>query len=66
MDEDRLDDFFTNNENVQLRLHDMVQYYFTNVNYKHTWGEIVQTLRKIGENQWADKIVREKRLEGIV
>ena len=44
----------------------MVHYYFNNVHVKHTWEEFVQALRKIEEYECADKIVREKRLEGIV
>ena len=44
----------------------MVHYYFSNVHVKHTWEEFVQALRKIGEYECADRIVREKKLEGIV
>ena len=65
IDEDRLDEFFTNNEHDQLRLRHMLEYYFMNVHFKHTWEEVIQALREIGEYECADKIVREKRLEGI-
>ena len=37
-----------------------------NVHFKHTWEEVVQALRQIGEYEYADKIVKEKKLEGIV
>ena len=44
----------------------MVHYYFSNVHVKHMWKEFVQALRKIEEYECADRIVREKKLEGIL
>jgi len=64
MDEDRIDDIFTYNENDQLRLHGVLEYYFTNVHYKHTWEEIAQALTRISENGLADKIKKEK-IQGL-
>ena len=58
-------DDFSNEAHDQVRLHDMVHYYFSNVHVKHTWEEFVQALRKIEEYECADKIVREKKLQGI-
>ena len=65
IDEDRLDGF-SNQAHDQVRLHNMIRYYFSNVHNKCTWEEFVQALRKIGEYECADKIVREMRLEGIL
>ena len=65
IDEDRLDGF-SNEAHDQVSLHDMIHYYLSNVHSKHTWEEFIQALRKIGEYECADKIVREKRLEGIL
>ena len=51
---------FTINENNQLRMHDLVDHYFESIHFEHSWAEIVQVLKNIGENKAADKIMREK------
>lgn len=65
IDEDNLDDIFTNNENNQLRLHELVQYYLMKVKFQHTWEEVVRALNTIGEYDCAQKIARDHILEGI-
>ena len=64
IDENKLDGF-SNEAHDSIRLQFVVRYYFSNVRVKHTWEEFVQALRKIEEYECADKIVREKRLQGI-
>ena len=67
VDEDTIDEIFTINENNQLRMHDLVNHYFDNVHYEHSWAEIVQVLKNIGENKTADKITKDKFLgESVV
>ena len=67
MDEDTIDEIFTINENNQFRMHNLVNHYFDNVHYEHSWAEIVQVLKNIGENKTADKITKDKFLgESVV
>ena len=48
----------------QVRLCEMVQYYFTSTWFTHTWEEIVRALREIGETKAADRIGSTQKLEG--
>ena len=48
----------------QVRLHEVVHYYFSSTWYTHSWEEIVRTLWEIGETETADRIVRTKNVEG--
>ena len=47
LDEDRLDEIFTNNENDEACLHDMLELYMERSN--HSWEEIESAMRKVRE-----------------
>ena len=49
----------------QVRLHEMVHYYFSSTQFTHTWEEIVRALREIGETEAADRIVRTGKARGV-
>ena len=56
MDEDHLDQVFTNNESDEACLRDVLERYMDNGDYQHSWEEIVSVLIKIDEKNLADKI----------
>ena len=47
----------------QVRLHEMVHYYFSSTQFTHSWEEIVRALWKIEETEAADRIVRTRNLD---
>ena len=44
-DEDHLDEIFTNNETDEDCLSTMLEFYFKNSDYDHSWEEIDKTVR---------------------
>ncbi len=56
IDEDRVDEIFTNNENEYLRLYELMEYYFRNVHCNHSWEEMVRVLTEIEEHGLAERI----------
>ncbi len=64
IDEDRVDEIFTNNENEYLRLYELMEYYFTNVHCSHSWEEMVRVLTEIGEHGLAERIKADK-IQGV-
>ena len=56
LDEDRLDEIFTNNETDEACLRDMLELYEKKSDSQYTWEEIVAVLKKIGQEEIAVKI----------
>ena len=48
LDEDRLDEIYTNNETDEICLQEMLEVYMMRPNLSHSWGEIQNALKKIG------------------
>ena len=49
LDEERLDEIFTNNENDEACLHVMLGFYMERSGLKHSWEEIREARRKVEE-----------------
>ena len=47
----------------QVRLGEVVQYYFSSTRFTHTWEEIVRALWEIEETESADRVVRARNLD---
>ncbi|XP_064392483.1 uncharacterized protein LOC135340097 isoform X2 [Halichondria panicea] len=60
MDEEKRDNIFSNSENDQLRLHELVELYFSSTQYRHTWEEMVQMLTDVEEHGIAGRIQEDK------
>lgn len=66
VDEDKIEDIFSSNENDKLRLHELLECYFAAENYSHTWDEIVEVLEKMEEHALVDDIRQGKlQIEGM-
>ena len=65
IDEDRVDEIFTNNENDYLRLHELMEYYFMNVHFSHSWEEIVRVLTEIGEHDGLAGRIKAEKIQGV-
>ncbi len=63
-DKDRVDEIFTNNETDYLRLHELVEYYFMNVHFSHSWEEMVRVLTEVEEHALAARIQAEQ-IQGV-
>ena len=50
LDEDRLDEIFTNNETDEACLQDMLEVYMARADLGHSWEEIQAALEKIEDN----------------
>ncbi|XP_064391011.1 uncharacterized protein LOC135338850 isoform X2 [Halichondria panicea] len=64
IDEDRVDKIFTNNENDYLRLHELLEYYFMNVHFSHSWEEMVRVLTEIGEHDGLAGRIKAEKIQG--
>ena len=49
LDEDHLDEIFTNNDREEDCLHEMLKLYMARSDFNHSWEEIQEALKKIGE-----------------
>lgn len=49
LDEDRLDEIYTNNEADEACLHEMLEHYMMRTDLQHSWEEVATALKKIGE-----------------
>ena len=58
MDDDYLDQVFTNNEGDEACLRDLLERYMDNGDFKHNWEEIVAILEKMDENTLASDIYK--------
>ena len=54
LDEDRLDEIFTNNETEEACLHVMLEHYMMRSDLKHSWEEIETAMNKVKEAQDMD------------
>ena len=54
LDEDRLDEIFTNNDTGEACLHVMLEHYMERCGLKHGWEEIREAMRKVKEAQDMD------------
>ena len=59
MDEEKRDYIFSNNKNDQLRLHELVELYFSSTQYRHTWEEMVRVLIDVEEHGIAERIQKD-------
>ena len=55
LDEDRLDEIFTNNQSEEECLRDMLEVWFKK-SYKPTWWKVANALHAIGEGQLAEQL----------
>ena len=49
--EDHLDEIFTNNETDEACLLTMLEFYFMNTNFDHTWKEVERAVLIVNEGQ---------------
>ena len=56
MDDDHLDQVFTNNEEDEACLRDLLERYMDNSDFQHNWEEIVAILKEMDENALASDI----------
>ena len=49
LDEDRLDEVYTNNETDEACLQEMLEVYMARSDFSHSWEEIQEALKKIRE-----------------
>lgn len=56
LDEDHLDEIFTNNNTDEDCFQVVLERYKVNGDFKHDWEEIIGVLRKIGEEPLADEV----------
>ena len=56
VDDDYLDQVFTNNEGDEACLRDLLERYMDNGDFQHNWEEIVAILKKMDENVLASNI----------
>ena len=55
LDEDRLDEIFTNNETDEGCLQEMLEVHMARPDLNHSWEEIQEILKKIGEESAVDQ-----------
>ena len=55
LDEDRLDEIYTNNETDEACLEGMLELYLARTDLNHSWEEIQRALEKIGESTADDQ-----------
>ena len=56
LDEDRLDEIYTNNEREEDCLREMLKYYMMNSDFQHSWEEMATVLKRINEEIIAERI----------
>ena len=56
LDEDHLDEIYTNSGTEEGCLQDILERYMMNHDFKHSWEEMAAILRKIGQDTIADMI----------
>ena len=56
LDEDRLDEIFTNNETDEACLQEMLELYMARSDLNHGWEEVQKALKKIGEDSAVDQL----------
>ena len=49
LDEDHLDEIFTNNETDEACLHEMLEHYMMRSDLQHSWEEVATAVKKIRE-----------------
>ena len=49
LDDDRLDEIFTNNETDEACLHEMLEVYMARPDLNHSWEEVQEALKKARE-----------------
>ena len=56
LDEDHVDEIYTNNGTEEGCLQEMLERYMMNGDFNHNWEEMATVLRKIGQDTIADRI----------
>ena len=62
MDEDRLDEIFTNNETDETCLQEMLELYMMRTDLNHSWEEIEAAFRKIPSGKLHCKLEKDRLL----
>ena len=66
IDEDRLDEIYTNNERNEACLEEMLELYMARSDLNHSWEEIQEALKKIGEESAADQLEVPPREKAVI